>query len=93
MIRLSAGSWVRFIRISQLFTIPAVIYLFWRPSWTLDPLAVVLAYAFIIVVGLSGAIIAIGKRLGWIELQWDEDSKRSLLYKMERFADSMNPRK
>lgn len=80
------------MRFSQLFSIPAVGYLFWQPHWILGGLATVLAYCVIVGLGLSGAILAIAKRLGYIELQWDDESKKSLIYKMSSLHEVMNPR-
>jgi len=53
----------------------------------------VIAYCLIVACGLSGVILAIGKRVGYIRLQWDEKSKKSLLYKMQKVTESMNPRR
>jgi len=80
------------MRLSQLFSIPAVGYLFWQPNWILGGLATVLAYCVIVGIGLSGAIFAIARRLGYIELQWNDESKKSLNYKMSSLYEVMNPR-
>ena len=92
MITLQAKSWLRFIRLSQLFSIPAVGYLFWQPTWILGGLATVLAYCVIVGIGLSGAILAIAERLGFVNFQWDDESKKSLIYKMRSLHEVVNPR-
>lgn len=93
MITLPASSWIRFMRLSQIFIIPSVVYLFWRPNWILESLATVLAYFVIGSCGLAGAILAIGKRLGYFRLEWDEESKTSLIYRMQKLYESMNPKR
>ncbi len=80
------------MRLSQMFSIPVVGYLFWQPNWLLGGLATVLCYCVIVGIGLSGAIFAIASRLGFIELQWDDESKKSMIYKMNRLHGVMNPR-
>lgn len=79
------------MRLSQLISIPAIVYLFWQPTWILGALATSLAYIVIVMIGLSGVTLAIGKMLGYINLQWDDQTKKSTLYKMQRLHESMNP--
>lgn len=49
-------------------------------------------YCVIVGLGLSGAILAIAERLGFVEFQWDAHSKKTLLYKMRCLHESMSPR-
>lgn len=80
------------MRLSLLFSIPSVFYLFWQPSWILGSLASALAYFVVVGLGLTGGVLGIAERLGYVDFQWDDDSKKSLLYKMQRHHETMNPR-
>jgi hypothetical protein len=74
----------------MVLSIPAVVYLFWQPSWILGSLATAVAYCVIVGPGLAGAILGIAERLGFVDFQWYDDSKNSLLYKMHCLHESMN---
>lgn len=51
----------------------------------------VVAYCIIVGLGLSGALLGLAERLGFVDLQWDDHSKKSLLYRMHCLYESMNP--
>jgi hypothetical protein len=78
-------AWRRFARIGGILAIPVTLFLFFQPdvgAWTHT--LEILAYLFIILLAVSGALLAIFTRAGVIQLTYSDADRQSLSYKMSR---------
>lgn len=89
MISIPADKWNRLCRIAGIVAIPAVAIIVFLPTFPGSFILKFLAYLWVIGFALSGALIAIAQRLGFAEFIWDEESKRSLFYRMKQLQEQM----
>lgn len=84
-----AQLWIRITHLALFLIVPASIYLVWSPVWMLDKLCTALAYITLIGIASIGVIVAIAEKLGFFQWQWDEETKKSMHYKMRLLQQSM----
>jgi hypothetical protein len=76
--------------VGSILALPVVLFLFFRPdfgAWTHT--LKILAYIFIILLGVSGALLAILTRTGIVQLIYCDADKQSLHYKMSQTVAEM----
>ena len=79
--------WRRFQRIGGVLGIPAVICVIFARDFPGAGLLRFLGYAVILTIGVSGALMALAQKAGFIHLVWDEESRKSLLGRMHALEE------